>query len=85
MNVSKVHLHVLKEKVKHPQKYSKNVKIVRSTGRLIRVSIMKLQIGCYDLSFFKYLQKIVLILGTGHYLLGGEGYFFFRKVVEKKT
>lgn len=58
MNVSKVHLHVLKEKVKHPQKYSKNVKIVRSTGRLIRVSIMKLQIGYYDLSFLSTYKKL---------------------------
>ena len=45
---------------------------------------MKLQIGCYDLSFFKYLQKIVIILGTGHYLPGREGYFFFEKWLKKK-
>ena len=54
-------LHVLKEKVKHSQKYSKNVKFVRSSGRLIAVSIMKLQIGCYDFYFFKYLQKNEII------------------------
>lgn len=67
MNVLKVDLHVhvnvLKEKVKHCQNIqTKNVKFVRSTGRLIRVSIIKLQIGCYDIYFFKYLQKNVIIL-----------------------
>ena len=55
-------LHVLKEKVKHSQKYLKNVKFVRSAGRLLAFSIMKLQIGCYDFYFFKYLQKNVIIL-----------------------